>query len=62
MKRRKELEVAPLTGKMVRSMMLVGDLSMRVCGAVKVLKSLVWAYRMRMLEGEPVWRESEVGY
>jgi hypothetical protein len=43
MKRRKdcELGLVPLSGRMVRSMMLVGDLSMRVCGAVKVLKSLV---------------------
>jgi hypothetical protein len=43
MKRRKELELVPFRGRKVRSMMLVGALSMRVCGAVKVLKSLVWA-------------------
>jgi hypothetical protein len=40
MKRRKEVELDGL-GRMVRSMMLVGALSMRVWGAVKVLKSLV---------------------
>jgi hypothetical protein len=41
MKRRKEVESVPLRGRKFRSMMLVGFLSMRVCGAVKVLKSLV---------------------
>jgi hypothetical protein len=41
MKRRKEVELAPSRGTKFRSMMLVGLLSMRVCGAVKVLKSLV---------------------
>lgn len=40
MKRRKEVE---LMGRMVRSMILVGDLSMRVWGGVKVMKSRVWA-------------------
>jgi hypothetical protein len=38
MKRRKDVL---LMGRMVRSMMLVGDLSMRVCGAEKVVKSVV---------------------
>jgi hypothetical protein len=41
MKRRKEFELVPLSGRKVRSMMLVGPLSMRVWGAEKVLKSLV---------------------
>jgi hypothetical protein len=43
MKRRKVLLLLLVVGKgrMVRSMMFVGDLSMRICGAVKVLKSLV---------------------
>lgn len=41
MNRRKDCPSLPFRGRKFKSMMLVGDLSMRVWGAVNVLKSLV---------------------
>lgn len=46
-----------------KSIMLVGAAFMKVCGALKVLKSLVYAYRITLGPvALPVWFGSEAEY